>query len=46
MKATVADRALIPLGPVLRSRLPWLRHEGLMTDENLEEVVVIRAEHA
>jgi release factor glutamine methyltransferase len=46
MAATVTDRALIPFGPVLRSRLPWLRREGLLTDENLEEVVVIRAEHA
>jgi release factor glutamine methyltransferase len=46
MKATVTDRVLIPLGPVLRSRLPWLRHEGLMADGNLEEVVVVRAEHA
>ncbi|MET7483939.1 HemK2/MTQ2 family protein methyltransferase [Streptomyces sp. NPDC005538] len=46
MKATVTDRVLIPLGPVLRSRLPWLRHEGLMAEENEEEVVVVRAEHA
>ncbi|MFE9768840.1 HemK2/MTQ2 family protein methyltransferase [Streptomyces sp. NPDC005808] len=46
MTASVTDRAVIPFGPVLRSRLPWLRRQGLLADEGLEEVVVIRAEHA
>lgn len=45
LDAEVVDRGLIPLGPVLRSRLPWLRHQGLMkyTEQDKEELVVIRA---
>lgn len=45
LSAAVGARARIPFGPVLRSRLPWLRARGLMaaTDEQ-EELVVIRAE--
>ncbi|MFF3448391.1 HemK2/MTQ2 family protein methyltransferase [Streptomyces sp. NPDC002667] len=46
MAATVTDRAMVPFGPVLRSRLPWLRRTGLLGDELEEELVVIRAEHA
>lgn len=47
LRATVSDRALVPLGPVLRSRLRWLRDTGLMDHaETTEELVVIRAEHA
>ncbi|WP_326701447.1 methyltransferase [Streptomyces sp. NBC_01754] len=44
--ARVSGRARVPLGPVLRSRLRWLRDAGLM-DEHVtsEELVVIRAEH-
>jgi release factor glutamine methyltransferase len=47
MRAHVSDRALVPLGPVLRSRLRWLRATGLMDEEETaEELVVIRAEQA
>ncbi|MFD4899273.1 HemK2/MTQ2 family protein methyltransferase [Streptomyces sp. NPDC058411] len=47
LKAHVSDRALVPLGPVLRSRLRWLRETGLVDDgATAEELVVIRAEHA
>ncbi|WP_031081259.1 HemK2/MTQ2 family protein methyltransferase [Streptomyces sp. NRRL WC-3549] len=43
--ATVTERARVPLGPVLRSRLRWLRETGLMDEEETtEELVVIRAE--
>ncbi|MEU0354397.1 HemK2/MTQ2 family protein methyltransferase [Streptomyces cyaneofuscatus] len=45
LKAGVSDTASVPFGPVLRSRLPWLRGRGLLdahTDE--EKLVVIRAE--
>ncbi|MGW0905269.1 HemK2/MTQ2 family protein methyltransferase [Streptomyces sp. NPDC002853] len=44
MEASVADRALIPFGPVLRSRRAFLRRQGLLGDEDMEELVVIRAE--
>ncbi|MGW2406358.1 HemK2/MTQ2 family protein methyltransferase [Streptomyces sp. NPDC001739] len=30
LRAEVSDRAHIPFGPVLRSRLPWLRSNGLL----------------
>jgi release factor glutamine methyltransferase len=44
LEAEVIDRELVPLGPVLLSRLPWLRGQGLMDDEHdKEELVVIRA---
>ncbi|MFE4450228.1 HemK2/MTQ2 family protein methyltransferase [Streptomyces sp. NPDC056796] len=47
LRARVSDRALVPLGPVLRSRLRWLRDTGLVgAGETSEELVVIRAEHA
>ncbi|MGW3819977.1 HemK2/MTQ2 family protein methyltransferase [Streptomyces sp. NPDC005046] len=46
MTARVTDRARVPFGPVLRSRLPWLRRTGLLGEEAEEELVVIRAEHA
>ncbi|MEU0300749.1 HemK2/MTQ2 family protein methyltransferase [Streptomyces sp. NPDC006175] len=47
MRAHVSHRALVPLGPVLRSRLRWLRATGLMDEaETAEELVVIRAERA
>lgn len=47
LRGTVSERALIPFGPVLRSRLPWLRAQGLMDDgQDKEELVIIRAEHA
>ncbi|MEU3464050.1 HemK2/MTQ2 family protein methyltransferase [Streptomyces sp. NPDC006733] len=47
MRATVHERALVPFGPVLRSRLPWLRERGLLgVGEDREELVIIRAEHA
>ncbi|MFJ6438379.1 HemK2/MTQ2 family protein methyltransferase [Streptomyces sp. NPDC091416] len=47
LEAEVIDRELIPLGPVLRSRLPWLHARGLMDDtgNDKEELVVIRARH-
>ncbi|MEU0126519.1 MULTISPECIES: HemK2/MTQ2 family protein methyltransferase [unclassified Streptomyces] len=45
LRAHVSDRALVPLGPVLRSRLRWLRETGLVgAGEMTEELVVIRAE--
>lgn len=45
LTAQIADRALVPLGPVLMSRREWLREQGLMRgSESLEELVVIRAE--
>jgi release factor glutamine methyltransferase len=51
LQAEVRARARVPLGPVLRSRLPWLRARGLLPpsggphDRNdTEELVVIRAE--
>ncbi|MGW7078501.1 HemK2/MTQ2 family protein methyltransferase [Streptomyces sp. NPDC054866] len=54
LEPTVADRALIPFGPVLRSRRAFLRSQGLLGDdareelddreELMEELVVIRAE--
>ncbi|WP_328864513.1 HemK2/MTQ2 family protein methyltransferase [Streptomyces sp. NBC_00304] len=45
LDAEVVDRGLVPLGPVLHSRLPWLRDQGLMnhTEQDKEELVVIRA---
>ncbi|WP_405689761.1 HemK2/MTQ2 family protein methyltransferase [Streptomyces sp. NBC_01185] len=47
LRARVSDRALVPLGPVLRSRLSWLRETGLVDrGETAEELVVIRAEQA
>lgn len=50
LRAEVVDRALLPYGRVLRSRLCWLREQGLaqgLTRERdeWEELVVIRAEH-
>ncbi|MFD6275593.1 HemK2/MTQ2 family protein methyltransferase [Streptomyces sp. NPDC060209] len=45
LRARVSDRALVPLGPVLRSRLRWLRDTGLVNEGDMaEELVVIRAE--
>jgi release factor glutamine methyltransferase len=47
MSAEVTDRELIPLGPVLRSRLTWLREQGLMGEsQDKEELVVIRAQRS
>ncbi|MFD3457648.1 HemK2/MTQ2 family protein methyltransferase [Streptomyces sp. NPDC058691] len=47
LSARVTDRELIPFGPVLRLRLPWLRQQGLVEDgQDKEELVVIRAEHS
>ncbi|MFE6041174.1 HemK2/MTQ2 family protein methyltransferase [Streptomyces sp. NPDC056452] len=46
LHAQVRDRARVPLGPVLRSRLRWLRESGLVgRNDTTEELVVIRAEH-
>ncbi|MFJ6539096.1 HemK2/MTQ2 family protein methyltransferase [Streptomyces sp. NPDC091385] len=42
----VVDRARLPYGRVLRSRLAWLRERGLTAEGTTEELVVIRAEHA
>ncbi|MCX5384330.1 HemK2/MTQ2 family protein methyltransferase [Streptomyces sp. NBC_00083] len=45
LKAAVADRRFIPFGPVLRSRRDWLVEQGLISDDDtMEELVVIRAE--
>ncbi|WP_371661058.1 HemK2/MTQ2 family protein methyltransferase [Streptomyces sp. NBC_00280] len=47
LRAEVVERALLPYGRVLRSRLTWLREQGLTAGgETTEELVVIRAEHA
>ena len=47
MRAKVTDRAVIPYGPVLRSRAAWLRTRGLVgADDTMEELVVIRAERS
>ncbi|MFE0730252.1 HemK2/MTQ2 family protein methyltransferase [Streptomyces antibioticus] len=49
LRAEVVDRARLPFGRVLRSRLSWLRARGLVAggtaDSTTEELVVIRAEH-
>ncbi|MER5966201.1 HemK2/MTQ2 family protein methyltransferase [Streptomyces sp. NPDC002057] len=46
MDAEVTARAFVPWGPVLRSRRAWLEQQGLAaTAENLEELVVIRAQY-
>ncbi|MFE4370383.1 HemK2/MTQ2 family protein methyltransferase [Streptomyces sp. NPDC056835] len=45
LRAHVSDRMLIPFGPVMRSRLAWLRGRGLLDEgQDKEELVVIRAE--
>ncbi|MGW2958720.1 HemK2/MTQ2 family protein methyltransferase [Streptomyces sp. NPDC001220] len=45
LEARVTDRRLVPFGPVLRSRGPWLREQGLVdAGEEKEELVIIRAE--
>jgi release factor glutamine methyltransferase len=45
LRATVSDRAYIPFGPVLRSRLPWLRESGRIAPrEENEELVIVRAQ--
>ncbi|MER6105436.1 HemK2/MTQ2 family protein methyltransferase [Streptomyces sp. NPDC001832] len=46
LDATVSNRVHIPFGPVLLSRMNWLRERGLLKKEEgaTEELVVIRAE--
>ncbi|MEW1599626.1 HemK2/MTQ2 family protein methyltransferase [Streptomyces sp. NPDC093808] len=45
MKSAVTQRQRIAFGPVLRTRVEWLRERGLLSpDENEEELVVVRAE--
>jgi release factor glutamine methyltransferase len=45
LEASISARAHIPLGPVLRSRMTWLREKKLMSaGDGYEELVVIRAE--
>ncbi|MEV5520820.1 HemK2/MTQ2 family protein methyltransferase [Streptomyces sp. S-9] len=45
LKAAVTQRRRIAFGPVLRTRVEWLRERGLLSpDESEEELVVIRAE--
>lgn len=45
LETSISARALIPLGPVLLSRIKWLRERELMSeDDRYEELVVIRAE--
>lgn len=47
LRATVSDRVVIPFGPILRSRLAWLRRQGLLDDvQDTEELVIIRAENS
>ncbi|MFD3808713.1 HemK2/MTQ2 family protein methyltransferase [Streptomyces sp. NPDC058611] len=46
LTAEVTARALVPWGPVLRSRRAWLEQQGLAAEaEELEELVVIRARY-
>ncbi|PWI17362.1 methyltransferase [Streptomyces sp. Act143] len=42
LHAEVVDRTRLPFGPVLRSRLGWLRDRGLVNGDPTEELVVIR----
>ncbi|MFC8438367.1 HemK2/MTQ2 family protein methyltransferase [Streptomyces griseoincarnatus] len=45
LKSAVTQRQRIAFGPVLRTRVVWLRERGLLSpDENDEELVVVRAE--
>jgi release factor glutamine methyltransferase len=45
LRASVADRAVVPYGPVLRSRRHWLIRQGLVdAHDSDEELVVVRAE--
>ncbi|BBC36659.1 hypothetical protein SGFS_079530 [Streptomyces graminofaciens] len=45
LRASVTDRAVVPYGPVLRTRHEWLVRQGLVDDgEGREELVVIRAQ--
>lgn len=45
LEAEVSARARVPLGPVLLSRLSWLReHDLVKANDSCEELVVIRAE--
>ncbi|NUP22626.1 MAG: methyltransferase [Streptomyces sp.] len=44
LRAEVVDRGCLPFGRVLRSRLAWLREQGLSADGTTEELVVVRAE--
>ncbi|WP_151484430.1 HemK2/MTQ2 family protein methyltransferase [Streptomyces albicerus] len=47
LRPTISDRTYIPFGPVLRSRLPWLRASGrVAARQDNEELVIIRAERA
>ncbi|WP_327318662.1 HemK2/MTQ2 family protein methyltransferase [Streptomyces sp. NBC_01235] len=46
LRAAVVERTRLPFGRVLRSRLAWLRDQGLTADGTTEELVVIRAEPA
>ncbi|MFE1285706.1 HemK2/MTQ2 family protein methyltransferase [Streptomyces sp. NPDC058751] len=46
LRAEVVERTWLPFGPVLRSRLGWLRERGMVAGRTTEELVVIRAEHA
>ncbi|MFF7726704.1 HemK2/MTQ2 family protein methyltransferase [Streptomyces sp. NPDC008001] len=44
LDARISDRALVPLGPVIRARAGWLRDRGLLAPgQDKEELVVIRA---
>jgi release factor glutamine methyltransferase len=45
LRASVTDRATIPFGRVLRSRLDWLRDQGLTHTARWEELVIVRAAH-
>lgn len=46
LTADVTEKAIVPWGPVLRSRRAWLERQGLAAAaEELEELVVIRARH-
>lgn len=47
LTAEITHSELVPFGPVLRSRLPWLRRRGLVDrGQHREELVVVRAERS
>jgi len=47
MTAEIVAKELIPFGPVMRERAPWLRANGLLgPDQRSEEILVIRARPA
>jgi release factor glutamine methyltransferase len=44
LRTTVVERHLGPLGPRLRARAGWLREQGLLGDDDREEILIFRAQ--